>query len=78
MKRKLYVLNVFMNVTLFAKINKTWTSVMSITLVTELIYSIFFLNAIKHRNAANDVNNFNAGRKKNSTFGLSSVKKTNI
>lgn len=42
MKRKLYVLNVFMNVTLFAKINKTWTSVMSITLVTELIYSIFF------------------------------------
>ena len=51
MKRKRYMLNVFMNFVLFAKINQTWTSVMSITLVTELIYSIF-LNAIKYRNAA--------------------------
>lgn len=62
-KRKPYMLNVFMNVVLFAKINQTWTSVMSITLVTELIYSIFIKrNEIQKR--CKDVNNINAGRKK--------------
>lgn len=62
-KRKPYMLNVFMNVVLFAKINQTWRSVMSITLVTELIYSIFIKrNQIEKR--CKDVNNINAGRKK--------------